>query len=439
MCVDQDKKTLKTRQEFVRRILSHKKNIITVTFGQLLCAAGAAVGIRLLTEFASPETFGNYKLIVGIIALISGVIFRPISQFAMREYHDSLLSGKEDIFSRFIRSAFIKFAIISAVLTTLGLWAIRFVSLNIGGLLCIGGGIFLLGDALLTFESSLLTTKNRQLSVMLLRIGKSCGMPIVGVAAILAFGDSSEALLLSAALFTGSIGFPLSIYPSFSRAYRQINWHKLDTHVWKKNAKSFVTPLAVVGILSWITAVADRYILAYFGDSSAVGIYSATYGLVSFPILTAGTILAQLSFPLIFGATSQGNAASQRRMYLVLALLSTLIAFFATAFVFVFGKYMALLFLGEEFRKGAPALMNWIAAGYGMLIIAHACDIKSYAQKRTLLMTIAYGLAAAANIALNLLWIPRLGGLGAAQATCVSHGVYLCVMLCGNYRMLRLV
>ena len=49
---------------------------VTVVFGlQVLSALGGVVSIRLLTEFLSPDLFGQYKLGLSIVGLMI-VVFR---------------------------------------------------------------------------------------------------------------------------------------------------------------------------------------------------------------------------------------------------------------------------------------------------------------------------------------------------------------------------
>src|SRR6187549_1213070 len=71
-----------------RSALAEKRRVSTALLGQAFIAVGALVGARLLTSFASPEAVGEYNLILGITALIDGVLIRPCTQFAMRAYHD---------------------------------------------------------------------------------------------------------------------------------------------------------------------------------------------------------------------------------------------------------------------------------------------------------------------------------------------------------------
>ena len=78
---------------------------------------------------------------------------------------------------------------------------------------------------------------------------------------------------------------------------------------------------------------------------------------------------------------------------------------------------------------GATDLMVWIVAGYGLLIIAYAFEMRTYARKMTVRITVAYGLAAVANVVLNLRWVPRIGALGAAKATFATFAVYLMAMI----------
>jgi O-antigen/teichoic acid export membrane protein len=114
--------------------------------------------------------------------------------------------------------------------------------------------------------------------------------------------------------------------------------------------------------------------------------------------------------------------------------ITTLIAVFGFVAVLVLGKCLTLMLLAEEYREGVLPLMNWIAAGYGLLIVSYTFDLGAFAAKKTLVMTIAYGIAAVVKIIGNLVLIPRTGILGAAQTTFLTFATYLVVMMWFDHR-----
>src|SRR5689334_20985977 len=92
----------------LQRVLLHKKMIMAVVLGQGFATLGLVVGTRLLTQFASTSTYGDARLVLGIIGLCSGLLIQPFSQFAMREYHDAENNERALAFEVYVRSILLK-------------------------------------------------------------------------------------------------------------------------------------------------------------------------------------------------------------------------------------------------------------------------------------------------------------------------------------------
>ncbi|MEN8197972.1 MAG: polysaccharide biosynthesis C-terminal domain-containing protein [Pseudomonadota bacterium] len=72
--------------------------------------------------------------------------------------------------------------------------------------------------------------------------------------------------------------------------------------------------------------------------------------------------------------------------------------------------------------------MVWIAGGYGFVAVANTFEMEALADKKTMVLTIAYGLAATTKIVATVVLLPKVGILGAAQATCLAFAVYMTVL-----------
>jgi O-antigen/teichoic acid export membrane protein len=89
----------------------------------------------------------------------------------------------------------------------------------------------------------------------------------------------------------------------------------------------------------------------------------------------------------------------------------------------VFSREIASVVLGEEFREGhtiIPFVVGGVAV-WGLAMIGHK-GLEIAEKTRTMLLLVI--VAAAANIALNFILIPKYGYNGAAFATCLSYTVY---------------
>ena len=189
----------------------------------------------------------------------------------------------------------------------------------------------------------------------------------------------------------------------------------------------FGIPLIPASLSYWLINLTDRYIISYYLDTSAVGIYSASYALGRFPYLVSGIInfiimiaisklydegkidevkahlsyglkyFLALSIPLLFGTIIISEQ-------LLSALTTTLIA--------KQGKYITpIVTLGHIFL-GIYTILTYILT----------------VSKKTKVMAKVWFLSLPLNFILNIVVIPIYGILGAALTTLLSYLLALCIV-----------
>lgn len=402
----------------------HAKNGAVAIVGQIGGILGVLVGAKVLTSIATPNTVGEYNLIIGICALVEGVVLRPYSQYVMRVYHDAAQQDAVANFLRSARSRYLGFIALSVILVlmcqAISSYGVHRVSLIAGAL----SGIYIAGSGLLSFETGILVTAGRLVASNTISLIQRWSVPLLGCSAVWFWADRSTSLVAAAAV--ALLGLALAVRawsaPAISTASDNSNAE------WFADMPHFTLPLALVGIFSWITSVGDRYVLGRFMDPATVGIYSMSYGLVATPMLSAWGAVAQVLYPVLFGAAAKRSDSRLHALcglqlcIVVCLLLAMLVVHFA-------GEGLALVFLGHRFQKGVAPLLFWITAGHGLLIMGMACDLFAMAGKKTGRIMVAYGISAIVNVVMNILLVPRFGMMGAAWATCATYGAYLAVML----------
>jgi O-antigen/teichoic acid export membrane protein len=176
-------------------------------------------------------------------------------------------------------------------------------------------------------------------------------------------------------------------------------------------------PLVLAEGLYLVLLNSDIVLLGAFADPDQVGIYFASTRIVNL-ITFIYFAVAALAVPKFAELHSVGDRAGLQ------AFVHNIIQWIfwptlaAAAFILVAGQFALGLF-GEGFVAGYPLLMILII---GFLVRASTGPIE-YLLNMTDNQNVtaaAYGGAAALNIALNLLLIPRFGLEGAASATAVS-------------------
>jgi O-antigen/teichoic acid export membrane protein len=407
----------------LEKLWRNRGSLLPVVWGPLLGMLGLAVGMRVLTEVASPETFGEAKLVQAATGLGLGLVSRPFAQFAMREYHDAKQLGREIAFESFARRMQAVLAGSLTALTVAGLVVAMWLGLPITWTAAAAAGGMLLVELSMSIDLSLAQTRNLQRLVSVIDAAKQWGQPLLAAALIYAIADTAALLIWGNTIV--AVGCGLALRRSLGTNDPLQVPTPDETATWRREARRFVIPMLGAGLFNWVIGVGDRYLLAYYCGPDEVGRYSAVYGLVSLPIVAAGGMLARALFPFVFRAASRNDAASEGWMLRNMFLLASAIGATAVAGVVLFGPWALRLVLAPRYLEGSQPLLIWLAAGHACLIVAFCLDMKAYARKLTLAFTIATAAAAVTNVALNLLWIPLHGGLGAARATFAGYLVYL--------------
>jgi O-antigen/teichoic acid export membrane protein len=201
-------------------------------------------------------------------------------------------------------------------------------------------------------------------------------------------------------------------------------WTQRDLRKWKFSWDLALRllrqswPLMLSGIMVTINLKVDQLMLRWMKGATAVGIYgvavlfSETWYFISDAIVTTvypGLIKAKKADPADY-------ARKLQRVYDLLFLLALTVAI-GTQF---FGPSLLQLFYGEKFRGAEAILVIHIWAG--LFAFMRALSSKWLLVEDMLTFSfLSNGGGALVNILLNLVLIPRYGGIGAAMATLVSY------------------
>ena len=383
--------------------------------------------MRLLTEYLPPETFGRYKLALAGVSLIAGIAVRPFIQYVMRAYHDAAVGGglqrfltrSARSFGAYVAGLGLAGATAGWVLTRGGGWLGPAVPALLGAVLAL--------QALVERDRALSITRGRQAAAESVGVGLSWLIPIAVAGSVLV----SESLSVVLAAHAGVLVL-LLLTPRLARGRGTGGGRGVAGAAGAAGAAgsawTFAWPLVAAGCLSWLAHESDRFILGYYHGASAVGLYTAAYGVASAPFTAAAGAAAQVMLPVVFaaGARAGGDAApAAPRSVLAGALL---VGGGGVSVVWLAGDRIAGLLLAESYRAAAPDLLVWIALGYACFGAAMCLDLSAFGAKRTVFVMIASGAAAATNVGLDLLLVPARGATGAAVATAAALCVYLLCM-----------
>jgi O-antigen/teichoic acid export membrane protein len=389
-----------------------------VLAGQVGTAAAGLVGVRVLTELAPPAVFGEASLWLGALVLARSFFFVPVSMFQVRFYPDYLRRGQAGTFTRLVRRLAARsttvFILGGALVYLAWIWATGTPprpALLIA-LACAAGL-----DTAKSVRQNVLNADRRQKALAIWTAAEAWTV-VVCTAVALRVLPTTEAYLfgtaagylLPLALFALALSSPGDEQPAATP--------NADDRTFSRQVLAYGLPFIPLALLGWFTNLGDRYLLDGLRDTTAVGLYVAAFGIASKPAMMVGGVISTAARPVLFNAVSGGRTrAANRIFHLWLAGTATLNALLVVLLA-AFGPWIARWFLAAEYREGAPGIITWVAAGYGVYATSMVVEnrIMAWGRSAALIPPIAVG--AALKFALTY-WLVRSDGpLGAARATC---------------------
>ncbi len=222
------------------------------------------------------------------------------------------------------------------------------------------------------------------------------------IGAILSFA-SSQLLMLFASFYF--------LYQSYG-----LFWPKKYSFNYLKEAFTFGIKGHLSNVLSFVNYRIDMFLIAYFIDDVAVGIYSIAVLLVERVWLVSQSVSTVL-----FARVANLNADFERNRFTSLAARNTFfITFLGGLFLAIFSHWIIILLFGNEYVNSITPFLYMIP---GVVIfslgkvLANDFTGRGYPEINTYIAFVV----ALTNFGLNLLLIPTYGIKGAALATSASY------------------
>jgi O-antigen/teichoic acid export membrane protein len=183
-------------------------------------------------------------------------------------------------------------------------------------------------------------------------------------------------------------------------------------------------PLSLTVALTIVIGTSDRFLIAYFNGEGSAGLYSAAVDFTGQTLALLMMVIQLAMFPLAVRAFEhQGRAAAQEQMKTNASLLMA-VGVPCVVGIALLASGIAACFLGKEFRTTAASIMPLIALGSFLAgLKAYHFDAAFQFAHRTIYQVWIVLFAAALNVGLNLVAIPRFGINGSAVASVVAYVV----------------
>lgn len=192
---------------------------------------------------------------------------------------------------------------------------------------------------------------------------------------------------------------------------------QIDVELTERVAR-YSIPLTASGVAGFVYRSVDIFLILYFLDSSAVGVYGVAYAAVGFMQMFS-TAFNFLGAPVASELEHGGDIEEVMSVFRPVARWLVVGSVCAFVPLGIFSTEFISLIYGSRYAGGGLALAV-LALGYGVQNVLSVNGPILQALGRSRILAFNSVLAALVNFGLNVVLIPRFGIIGAAVATAVS-------------------
>jgi O-antigen/teichoic acid export membrane protein len=390
-----------------------------VIVGQVVTAVMSLLGTRLMTEVVLPEVYGEVALFTALVNLGYSLCGSPIVMAVGRFYNEARV---EDRLSD-LRVALTRLALPWLALTILVFLAVGAV---FGTHTDADPWTFAAAVLLLTatvrgeFEIHWLVAARRNKAASLWQIADTIARPVMTVAIVVIAG-SSTAVVLFGYLGATCLVILISLLVVKREGLQRAS-DKHDSLTMRERLSDFIWPLVPVQALKSLNATGDRFIIAALLSTAHLGLYVATYVLVSQAFLRLAMILQRFFQPIYFQAHAHGRTQQVNKVYTLWAVSVVALGAVGVLLLILSKDWVAHIFLAATY-SGAAKLMPWIGIGSALCCLSIVFQQPLLVAQRTRLLIIPPLAGVVAGCVSIPLLAERWGILGAAMACPVYYGV----------------
>lgn len=372
------------------------------------------LAIAVYTRLLQPGPYGEYSLAIATIALLDALLIQWLRLGLLRFLPQAQASAGNLL--EVIRSVWLLVAAATAALTLL---AIAIPAVQVPAGLLLGGLLLFLTQG--WFELNLELVRSRLQPGRYGRLALLRALLSLGLGALFAWLWAAPGLL---------VGLALGTAVSYLLLREGRDWNasglQLDP-VMLRRLTRYGLPLTITFALGFIVTSSDRFLLGWYLDTGATGLYAAGYDLASFSVTMLLTIVNLAAYPITVRALEQHGSAAARKQLSDTLLLLLAVGLPATAGLMMLAGPIAQVVVGADFTQAAAAVIPLIAlaallAGIKAYFVDLGFQLGGHTRLQAWVMLVAAGL----NIVLNVLLIPRFGIAGAVWSTVA---VYLIALL----------
>lgn len=396
-----------------------------IVLGQILSVAGSLFLVRLMTEYLTPEQYGQVALSLTIAVLINQVVIGGLIGGIGRFY--SIAFERKEL-AAYIYSSFCLMGyatLVVGILAVLILFVLYYRGDTQWAWLVLSALVYALLDG---YNSSISSIQNsaRQRGIVAFHGVVNVWLKIcIGYGFLTFFEVSSTVVIISYALsalfVTISQLYFLRHIVGFSKS-TSVSSLDYSVEIW-----SFSKPLIYWGGFTWAQQVSDRWALQTFSNINEVGLYTVVFQLGYAPISLLTGMVTNFLGPVFFQRAGNGIDPDRNTNVHSIAwritTLSLFMTFAAFIFAYVFHKSLFSLLVAKQFHSTSYLLPYAILAG-GLFAAGQTLALKLLSEMKPFTMIRPKIITALIGVILNLSGAFWYGVEGVIGAQVLFSGIY---------------
>lgn len=198
----------------------------------------------------------------------------------------------------------------------------------------------------------------------------------------------------------------------------------------------FGVPLIPSQLSSWVVNSSDRYVIGIFRGIASVGIYSAAYGIGSI----ISMFIAPINFvlvPALSKSYDEGKIDEVKNL-LAYSLKYLLMLAIPSAFgVSILAKPILQIMTKPEFVSSGCLIIPFVALSMVLFCIYGVVGQVIVLVKKTRITGTIWVIAGLANLGLNIIFVPKIGILGAAITTLIAFAIATAITAYYSFKFLK--
>lgn len=393
----------------LRRVLSASGVYAAAALAQ---RALAFLLLPVYTRYIEPAEYGKLELLTVFTTLIFGLLLLGLPSAIVKCYHRDCETPEQKL--RLLATAGVLVApvlIIGGILLFLAaptIGSVLFGSVNSVHLvrLAVATGVL---TSVISLVLSTLRAQERALAFSVLTLTQFVVALVLNIVFVVTLGMGVAGVLWGN-LISNGLTIPLALLVA-----RRTTALGVDIALYRPLVR-FGLLIIPVMLSGWVINLSDRYVLRLFTDLADVAVYGVGY---KFGMLVELLVVwpFQLAWPAF--SFSISNQPGHRETYArALTYLSALLAYLVVGLTLL-SRLIVPIVVGQGYGL-AYRVVPWVALAYAFNGIQYCVSPGVHIADKTRYLTIISVVAAAMNLGLNLLLIPRWGMMAAAWTTTAS-------------------